>query len=388
MTYSRFILQGLEDEDDHISGLQQVFDLMPLEKGLVASAFMNSNGASLLISVLEFIEKQVDVYIGIRNGITSKQAIEKLMNSGIYPYLVDTASQAYIFHPKVYLASNDEIARLIIGSANLTTGGMAKNIEASLYTELSLDADHDLVQSIYDQFGTLKNNYPDNVFRICLNDIQWLTKEGLLVDETLTKWASTSKVNSSRRTDTRPRMRLNTRKIPSTRVINQNSSIETTIEGTEIQVDAIPNKNLLWKSGPLTERDLNIPTGANTNPTGSMLFKKGDASQDIDQRSFFRQKVFNSQQWTNDPRPNLSHMERCNCKFRFIIKGIDYGVYLLKLSHNSRTDTKTYAQNNSMTQIHWGEAKPLIARKDLLDAICYLYAPDENGVFTLVFDDE
>ena len=41
-----------------------------------------------------------------------------------------------------------------------------------------------------------------------------------------------------------------------------------------------------------------------------------------------------------------------------------------------------------MTQIHWGDARPLIAREDLLDSICRLYAPDENGVYTLVFDDE
>ena len=181
--------------------------------------------------------------------------------------------------------------------------------------------------------------------------------------------------------DTRSRMRLKTRSMPKPERI-----VHRTGEGTEPA--AFMNHSLLWKSGKLTRRDLNIPTGANTNPTGSMLLKKGDASQDIDQRFYFRQQVFVKEAWENDPDPRYAHLERCTCQFRFIIKGIDYGVFSLRLSHNSRTDTATFAQKNSMTQIHWGDARPLIAREDLLDSICRLYAPDENGVYTLVFDDE
>ena len=68
--------------------------------------------------------------------------IETLMRNGIFPYIVDTASQAYIFHPKVYITNNADQARLIVGSANATAGGMAKNVEASLYSELSMDTDY------------------------------------------------------------------------------------------------------------------------------------------------------------------------------------------------------------------------------------------------------
>src|SRR5690606_12756867 len=53
---------------------------------------------------------------------------------------------------------------------------------------------------------------------------------------------------------------------------------------------------LMWESNGLTERDLNIPTGPNTNPTGSMLFKKGNMD-DIDQRHYFREDVFVDLDW-------------------------------------------------------------------------------------------
>ena len=37
---------------------------------------------------------------------------------------------------------------------------MAKNVEASLYSELSMDTDYELVHSVYSQFETLKQTHP------------------------------------------------------------------------------------------------------------------------------------------------------------------------------------------------------------------------------------
>ena len=381
MSFSRFILQGLTASDDHIAGLEQVFSLSPLNRGIVATAFMNSTGANLLVKMIEWTADAVDVYVGIRNGVTSKQALETLMQNGIYPFVVDTASQAYIFHPKVYISSNNDTARLMVGSANVTSGGMARNVEASVYSELSMASDRELVHSVYEQFDALRKNYPDNVFRISLDDLNHIAADGLLVDETHVDWTASAKAHGNSRTDTRHRMRLKTRNIANPGRIIRHPEEETASA-------VILNYNLLWKSGKLTRRDLNIPTGSNTNRTGSMLLKKGDFSQDIDQRFYFREQVFAHEVWKNDPNPRYAHLERCICQFRFVIKGIDYGIYSLLLSHNTRTDTATFAQRNSMTQIHWGPALHLIAREDLLGSICCLYAPDENGIYTLVFDDE
>ena len=143
---------------------------------------------------------------------------------------------------------------------------------------------------------------------------------------------------------------------------------------------------VLWESGALTQRDLNIPTGGNTNPTGSMLFKKG-RNEDIDQRHFFRDKVFNSLNWENDPKKNLSHLERAKATFKIIVEGKVKGAFELKLTHNSRTDTKTYKQKNSMTQISWGKAKAFIAKKGLIGKTVKLYKETgKEDQFVLVFE--
>lgn len=128
--------------------------------------------------------------------------------------MVDTASQAFIFHPKVYLASNLTDARLLIGSANATSGGMAKNVEASLYSELSMVEDMELVNSVYGQFDSLREQFPDNVFRICIADIDILAEQGLLIDESQVSWVGKNRSSSGARKDNRPRMLLKTRSMP------------------------------------------------------------------------------------------------------------------------------------------------------------------------------
>jgi hypothetical protein len=50
----------------------------------------------------------------------------------------------------------------------------------------------------------------------------------------------------------------------------------------------------------------------------------------------------------------------------------------LKLSHNTKTDTASYAQNNAMTQVHWGNALALVAKEDLLGRTMYLYRKDTD----------
>ena len=106
-----------------------------------------------------------------------------------------------------------------------------------------------------------------------------------------------------------------------------------------------------------------------------MLWKKG-AVDDIDQRHFFRDEVFVGLDWWQDEK--LQHYERAEAYFQIVVKGLDYGQFKLRLSHNTKTDTKTYIEKNSMTQIHWGVARQVVAQPDLLGRIMSLYRKDGN----------
>ncbi len=128
----------------------------------------------------------------------------------------------------------------------------------------------------------------------------------------------------------------------------------------------------MWTSSGLTERDLNIPSGGNTNPTGSMGMKRGE-TVGIDQRHYFRDDVFAELNWVPSPTGHNPHKEKAVANIFLTIKGISYPQYNLDLAHDPRTTTTTYLQNNIVTHLSWGSAKPLITRVDLLGLKAKLY---------------
>lgn len=389
MASLRFLLQGLSETNDHLAAIRELFNIDNINQCLVSVAFMNAGGARLLLPQLESVRKNIQLFVGIRNGITSVQAFRILHEAGIFPICVDTATQSYIFHPKVYLASNDATAKLIVGSANITSGGLVRNVETSLVTELNKNEDADLLlyQSIIDNFLDLKRLYPNNVFETSENtDIEQMVEDGFLFDEATALPQANGRGNNNRVAE-RNRMMLHTRAIQVYRHPRSAFQAPRMVGAAEIPV---VTRTLLWKSSPLSRRDLNIPTGAQTNATGSMLLKLGDASQNINFQHYFRDEVFATANWQRDIAPRTAHYERTIIKFRIIIKGIDYGVHELKVSHNTNTQSRTYEQRNAMTQIHWGEeVRPMIAQEDLLDGIMCIFAPvDGSDIYILDIDSD
>jgi hypothetical protein len=106
--------------------------------------------------------------------------------------------------------------------------------------------------------------------------------------------------------------------------------------------------------------------------------------ENIDQRHFFRNEVFDSLTWTPDPQK--PHLERAEAKCEILIKNLNYGKFTLRLTHNTSTTSKAYQQKNAMTQVHWGEVVPLIARRDLLGRTMFLYRKEDPPEFLIEID--
>jgi hypothetical protein len=97
---------------------------------------------------------------------------------------------------------------------------------------------------------------------------------------------------------------------------------------------------------------------------------------EIDQRHYFREEVFKDLTWTVDAKSSTS--EHAFGNFELIIKNVNYGVFELKLAHSNDTTSETYRQSNFVTQVHWGSARPYIARPDLLGRTLSLYRKDST----------
>jgi len=367
----KFIYQGFS-LNDHAISLNDLLSQENIEKIVFHVAFVKTSGVRLLFDGLKNIGKRGTLFAGIRNGITSIQAIFNLIESGINLYLVDTGSSNITYHPKLYLFEYLNEYKIIIGSANLTSGGLNSNIEIS--TLLTLNKPNLTIENFINEIISIKEIFNKNIFKIENKmDAFRLYKKGLLIDERVAHSSISGEKNkTSRSIDDTPRIKLKNKIISMPKPKLKRKVKLTSIKNTPSFKDWL----LVWESKELKERDLNIPKSSVTNPTGSMLFKKGNF-EDIDQRVYFRNEVFNDLNWARDTSERTAHYERTKASFHFLIRGLYYGVYELKLSHNTDTNSRSYHQSNSMTQIHWGEqVKKFIADPNLLGEIIELYKSD------------
>jgi hypothetical protein len=78
-------------------------------------------------------------------------------------------------------------------------------------------------------------------------------------------------------------------------------------------------------------------------------------------------------------------LERATINVEIVIKNLSYGEYELEVTHDPRTNTRSYEQRNVMTKIKWGEARALIAKRDLLDRTMRLFKKNATN-FMIVID--
>lgn len=377
----QFILQAVNDED-HLAPAREVFGINDLQAATISTAFMTASGLSLLQGVLEPIADRTRLFVGIRNGVTTVQSIQKALEIGCETYMVDTGSRQRIFHPKIYYARSAARAKLLLGSANLTMGGLRTNIEASVMQELDPATDAAFLADLEGKLDAMIADYPEHVIRAVdaaqLADFQ---RAGRLLDERKTRPPEPAGSSADRDLDAVPKMALRTSPVRVAAPVAP--PVPPVAPAAPVARERLEQ---VWESNGLTRRHLNIPTGANTNPTGSMLLGVG-AWAGIDQRHYFRDDVFAALGWALDTDPRTSHIERADVQMRLIIKDVDYGVRTLQLSHNTLTNTKAYEQRNSMTSLHWGDARPLVAHEDLLDRVLKLFREtDDPTRFTLEID--
>ena len=370
-------MQGLRENDDHQTAVNTLLSLPDMDDFVLSLAFVRKSGVNAISEKLNKISSKVVFFVGIRNGVTSVQGILSLLKAGIKPFVVDTASNSKIFHPKIYAGYNANLAHVILGSANLTFGGLNRNIEASSIVKLDRTDENDekFLTDLIDTTMNMPKAYPDHVFQISTEkEAEKLLKEFRLEDEKVSRLPVTNSVAKNTDRDKLPPMPTH---------VKRKKKPHAGIPRTKMQVQ--PNKaTLVWESKPLTERSLNIPSGTNTNITGDTNLGKG-LMEDIDFQSYFRDIVFSELTWSTDLFSRSNYLERAHIVAEIVIKHYSYGTFSLEVTHDPRTNTESYRQHNVMTKIKWGDARPLISKRDLLDRTLKLYKRDGRN-FVIVID--
>jgi HKD family nuclease len=123
----------------------------------MAVAFAKASGVAILLDPLtNFVRSggQVIAAIGIDQQGTSRQGLELLLQAGVDVTVFHNAG-ADTFHPKVYLFQRDETEGVaLVGSNNLTRGGLYENFEFSVRLDhnLTVPADAQGFQTFVNTF--------------------------------------------------------------------------------------------------------------------------------------------------------------------------------------------------------------------------------------------
>lgn len=396
MPVSRFLFQGVNERRNHADLVIELFagagnlnlpGMGTIDSGLISVAFLTEGGVDLIRAPLEAEAQKITAYVGVRNSVTTYQGVKALLDMGVRLFTVDTGAAHVIFHPKVYLALRDRAARVVTGSANLTRGGLGGNIEASIIADFDLDLAPDarFINELRSSFNELTVRFPQNVVEATPETLEAMLLDGRLLDETIERppQTSTGRVLGGADNDASvrvPRMALTMPRLPPRRrVAVVQVAAPARAARAQAPVVAPPppapplaaDFALVWESGALTRRDLNIPAAQGTNPTGSMGLKRGQLPPDVDFQRYFRDDALAGLAWV--PHPDQAGKEVATADISLVIRGINKGVFRVTITHDNRTNTTMYQQRNFMTAMSWGTAREHVAQENLIGSILRLY---------------
>jgi HKD family nuclease len=128
----------------------------------MAVAFVSRSGLSLIDSSMNYIcskKANLEFLIGLDMRTTEPEALKYIHNlSKIYNnitlYCYSSLEQSSIYHPKLYIFKGAKTITSIIGSSNLTAGGLKKNIEVNIV--VTIDEQDEMLSDIYATYNRLK----------------------------------------------------------------------------------------------------------------------------------------------------------------------------------------------------------------------------------------
>lgn len=133
----------------------------PVERGRIVVAWARISGVALLRDALAERMANLELVVGLSMGGTSAEALA---------YLQALCAKVYVFHkhprqtfhPKIYCMDSGEDpprrASVLVGSSNLTGGGLYSNYEGNLAVELNPSielSDAELYRSVVSEFGEI-----------------------------------------------------------------------------------------------------------------------------------------------------------------------------------------------------------------------------------------
>lgn len=308
---------------------------------------------------------------------------------------IEIADEPYVFHdresrtfhPKLYLAERSGSASLLVGSSNLTAGGLFSNYEASLEARFDLPAEEadpalvgarDYIQRLVDDRelclsldgALLDRLVADRRYAIAKGERRRHGSPG-----SLPLGAGETDVDQDGKTgeegaDIFGRSRNTRVGVPA---LGADARAELERLEMEAGVDdgptsAQPRGRSATETSPsavktwtkrLTASDAQHPPSPGSNPLGNMRLTK--AGHDIPWLTWFRHELFGAQTWVVEHDRKENQIEVATVPFEVTVDGHSHGTLPLEVDHAPHRES---GQSNHATVLHWGILAPVLLETD------------------------
>lgn len=150
-----------QENKTHLTEINNLLD--KADEVIFCVAFLKNSGLFSLTEKLKAKERKCTFFIGTDFYLTEPTALRKLFEDGHSVYI--TKKEKATYHPKIFYFKKAERINLVIGSSNLTSGGLETNIEASFSVETiqnsAVDLDFKkLIANLRNHSILIENNKP------------------------------------------------------------------------------------------------------------------------------------------------------------------------------------------------------------------------------------
>jgi hypothetical protein len=381
----RFLGQPFRDEDTAGAFLTSTLADPGLDSLTIVAAWARFGGLRRFRSEFEdFRERggRLRLIAGIDEGVATRPGLA---------LAIELADQAYVFHdrgartfhPKLYLGEGPGSAVLLVGSSNVTAGGLFSNYEASLEArfELPVEAEAEALVGAREYVAKLIEDQ-----RLCLPlDFELLDR--LASDPRYAIAPGEGRRSPARSRpagiepdevdqDARPaeageeifgasRHEKTTARALPAGARAELEALEAEVVGAGDEEPGRPSDPPPPPPSPLTwtkllnKTDAQHPPSPNSNPVGNLRLTK--AGHEIDWLTWFRREMFGQAAWSPGLDRRGNPIEVATVRFEVTIAGRSLGPIDLEVDHAPHREE---GQANHATVLHWGPLSPELRTRD------------------------
>jgi len=342
-----------------------------------AVAFVKRSGVQHIATTLRSFSQRanVKILVGIDLRGTSKEGLIDLLES------IESHGEIWIchnenpstFHPKVYIFSNELQAAVVVGSGNLTEGGLYTNYEAAIVLNLEFSRPDDRI--LFSQINRSINEWHNVTcgfsLRVTPELIEELNRNRYIVNEAQSRGVDRrERDNKDEEVTTEARLfsRIDVRKPPL--IKRQRRRLRRTDKlrdlGTTLD---IAGRRVLWKK-QLFASDVQRQPG---HPTGGLRLTQAgfrdSRGNPIDHTTYFR-RIFNDFTWRRTRKKPF--VEETKVPFEVFINRRPLGAHQLSISHKPSGEA---GQRNYTSILKWGDLATTIQQMNLTGRTITLYGP-------------